>query len=118
MNFLKTAFWVVLAVALALFAKANWIYVPVKLWGDTILETRLPILIIIAFLLGLLPTWIWGSVTKWHMRRKLHSAQRALENNIVSQQTAPLPAVSGGTVSGAERPALLSTTPSADSDPS
>ncbi len=85
MNFLKTAFWVIIAVALALFAKANWAiapsysgYVPVKLWGDIILETRLPVLIVVAFLLGLLPTWLWGRACRWQLQRKLSSAERAL----------------------------------------
>lgn len=94
MNSLRTAFWVIIAVALALFTKANWImapnysgYVPVKLWGDLILETRLPVLIIAAFLLGLVPTWLWARAVKWQMRRRLASAERALANSVAS--TAP-----------------------------
>ena len=93
MNFLKTAFWVIVAVALALFTKANWIvaptysgYVPVKLWGDVILETRLPVLIIAAFLLGLVPMWLWARSTKWQIKRKLNSTERALASSIASQQ--------------------------------
>ncbi|MBB6124741.1 LapA family protein [Sphingobium subterraneum] len=85
MNFLKTAFWVILAVALALFAKANWTvpptysgYIPVKLWDDIIIETRLPILILAAFLIGLVPMWILARTSRWSMRRKLDSAERAL----------------------------------------
>lgn len=93
MNFLRTAFWVVIAVALALFTKANWVvaptysgYVPIKLWDGLILETRLPVLIIAAFLLGLLPTWLWAWAIKWHMHRKLASAERALASSIATQQ--------------------------------
>ena len=89
MNFLKTAFWVIIAVALALFTKANWAiapsysgYVPVKLWDDIILETRLPVLIVIAFLLGLLPTWLWGRACRWSLQRKLTSAERALASTV------------------------------------
>lgn len=92
MNFVRTAFWVTVAVALALFAKANWIvaptysgYVPVKLWGDIIIETRLPVLIVLAFLLGLVPTWLWARAVKWQLRRKLASAERALESCIQGQ---------------------------------
>lgn len=95
MNLLRTIFWVIVAVALALFTKANWIvaptysgYVPVKLWGDIVLETRLPVLIIAAFLLGLVPTWLWARAMKWQMRRKLSSVQRALASNIASHQQA------------------------------
>ncbi len=93
MNFLRTAFWVIVAVALALFAKANWAiapsysgYVPVKLWGDLILETRLPVLIIVAFLLGLVPTWLWARAIRWQMKRKLASTERALANTMASSQ--------------------------------
>lgn len=89
MNFLRTAFWVIVAVALALFTKANWAvaptysgYVPVKLWGDIILETRLPLLIIAAFLLGMVPTWLWSRAMKWQMQRKLASAERALASSL------------------------------------
>lgn len=88
MSFLRTAFWVIIAVALALFAKANWAvaptysgYVPVKLWDDIILETRLPVLILGAFLLGLIPTWLWARAMKWQMKRKLASTERALASS-------------------------------------
>ncbi len=90
MNFLKTAFWVIIAVALALFTKANWDAatplvpgrVAIKLWGESVLEMRLPVLILTAFLLGLLPTWLWARTVKWQMRRKLASAERALASTM------------------------------------
>lgn len=93
MNFLRTAFWVVVAVALALFAKANWVvapsysgYVPVKLWGDIVLDTRLPVLIVAAFLLGLIPTWLWARAMRWQMQRRLASTERALASTVMAQQ--------------------------------
>lgn len=96
MQFLKTAFWVILAVALALFAKANWVvaptysgYVPVKLWGEIILEMRLPVLIVGAFLLGLLPMWIIARAGRWALRRKLESAERALASALGGGEAAP-----------------------------
>lgn len=99
MQLLRTIFWVIVAVALALFTKANWEAaaplvpgrVAVKLWGDAIMETRLPVLILSAFLLGLVPTWAWGCAVKWRMRRRLASTERALES-MSAQQTSPEPA--------------------------
>ncbi|MFO1261445.1 MAG: lipopolysaccharide assembly protein LapA domain-containing protein [Sphingomonadaceae bacterium] len=96
MQLLKTIFWVVIAVALALFTKANWEAaapvipgrVAVKLWGDAVMETRLPVLILWAFLLGLVPTWAWGRAVKWRLRRRLSSAERALES-VTAQQRSP-----------------------------
>ncbi|MEO8724260.1 MAG: LapA family protein [Sphingobium sp.] len=97
MQFIKTAFWVIIAVAIALFTKANWAaapnyagYVPIKLWGDIIIETRLPILLIAAFLLGLLPMWIFARATRWSMRRKLDSAERALASTITPTPVEPM----------------------------
>lgn len=87
MQFLKTAFWVVLAVAVALFCKANYVPVTVKLWGDLVMETKLPVLIVGAFLFGALPFWIFARATRWRMRKRLQSAERAL-----ASATAPIPA--------------------------
>ncbi len=100
MQFLRTAIWVVLAVAVALFAKANWYIapsysgrVPVKLIGDAILEVRLPLLIVGAFLLGLVPMWLIARVNRWRMERRLHTTEQALAANAAalsaSSPTAP-----------------------------
>ncbi|MCE7797026.1 hypothetical protein LWE61_10695 [Sphingobium sufflavum] len=94
MQFLKTAIWVILAVAIALFSKANWDIqpsytgrVPIKLWEDWILLVRLPVLIVSAFLLGLLPMWIFSRVARWRIRRRLQNAELAL-----AATTSPCPA--------------------------
>lgn len=113
MQVLKTIFWVVVAVALALFTKANWEAaapvvpgrVAVKLWGDAIMETRLPVLILAAFLLGLLPTWAWGRTVKWRLRRKLTSAERALESITLQQRPAdPQPVTASSPAVPLEQP--------------
>lgn len=78
MQFLRTAFWVVIAVALAFFCMANYVPVTVRLWGDLVMETKLPVLLIAAFLLGALPFWIMARATRWRMRRRLSTTERAL----------------------------------------
>lgn len=78
MQFLRTAFWVVIAVALAFFCMANYVPVTVRLWGDMVMETKLPVLLIGAFLLGALPFWVMARATRWRMRRRLDSTERAL----------------------------------------
>lgn len=101
MQFLKTALWVIFAVAIALFSKANWDIqpsytgrVPIKLWEDWILLVRLPVLIIAAFLLGLLPMWIFSRVARWRIRRRLLNAEQALAATTPppSPATEPAPA--------------------------
>ncbi|HEX7872275.1 MAG TPA: LapA family protein [Sphingobium sp.] len=97
MQFLKTASWVILAVAIALFSKANWDIqpsysgrVPIKLWDDWILLIRLPVLIVSAFLLGLLPMWIFARVSRWSIRRRLQNAEQALAASTTPPAPAPV----------------------------
>ncbi len=78
MQFLKTLFWVLIAVGAMLFAFNNWNIVTVNLWDGLQLDTRLPILLIGAFLIGLLPTMLLHRATRWSMRRKLSTMERAL----------------------------------------
>ena len=71
MHFLKTLFWVLVAVVVALFAKANWATVTVKLWGDIVADVRLPLLLLLAFAIGWLPTWIISRARIWSLNRRI-----------------------------------------------
>jgi uncharacterized integral membrane protein len=71
MQFLKTLFWIALTVVLVLFAKANWNAVTLKLWGGLEADVKLPILVLAAFLLGFLPTFIVYRARLWSLRRRL-----------------------------------------------
>lgn len=81
MQIIRTIVWIVIAVALALFSLANWQTVEVRIWEGLVLETKLPALVIVAFLLGLLPTWLLHKVTRWRMGRRISS----LESTIAAQ---------------------------------
>ena len=71
MQFLKTLFWVILAVVLVLFARANWESVTLNLWGGLQADVKLPALVIFAFLAGFLPTFIIYRARVWSLRRRL-----------------------------------------------
>jgi lipopolysaccharide assembly protein A len=72
MQFLKTLFWVVVAVALVLFASANWDRLAtVDLWGGLQADVKLPVLVLGAFLLGFLPTFILYRTRIWSLKRRL-----------------------------------------------
>jgi putative membrane protein len=108
MQFLKTLFWVVLTVILVLFAKANWIAVPLRLWGGLEADVKLPVLVLFAFLLGLLPTLLIYRARLWSLRRRLDPAERSV--TIVSAPSAAKPAVTvGNAPSAGERVATDST---------
>ena len=76
MHFLKTLFWVLLAVILVLFATRNWGDVTLNLWGDIVARIKIPLLVLIAFLLGLVPTWLVMRARLWTVRRRLDAADR------------------------------------------
>ncbi len=71
MQFLKTLFWVVLAVALVVFSVNNWEPVSISLWGGLRMDTKLPVLVIGAFLLGFLPLYLLYRTTLWRLRRRI-----------------------------------------------
>lgn len=72
MQFLKTLFWVLLAVAVVLFASANWnTIVTVDLWGGLQADFKLPVLAIGAFLLGFVPTFLVYRARLWSLTRRL-----------------------------------------------
>ena len=76
MQFLKTLFWVVVAVLAVLFADANWRMVEVKMWGGLVADVKLPILLLFAFLIGLLPTMLILRARIWGLRRRLEAHER------------------------------------------
>jgi lipopolysaccharide assembly protein A len=76
MNFLRTLFWVVVAVSLAIFASRNWGDVTINLWGNLQAEIKLPILLIVIFLIGFLPPFLILRGKLWTLRRRLAIAER------------------------------------------
>lgn len=76
MQFLKTLFWVIVAVLVAIFFRANWTDVTFKLWGETLVDIKLPILVAISFLIGFLPTWLIYRARLWATKRKLEPYER------------------------------------------
>ncbi len=76
MNFLKTLFWVVIAVILAIFATRNWNDVTINLWGNIQADVKLPVLLLLTFLIGFLPPFLILRGRIWALRRKLALAER------------------------------------------
>jgi uncharacterized integral membrane protein len=76
MQFLKTVFWVLVAVLVALFSFRNWFDVTVNLWGDIQADIKLPVLLLIVFLIGFLPTWLILRARIWSHRRRIEAMER------------------------------------------
>jgi uncharacterized integral membrane protein len=76
MQFLKTLFWVLIAVVVVLFATRNWSDVSLSLWSDIQADIKLPVLLLIVFLLGFLPTWLTMRARIWSHRRRIDVMER------------------------------------------
>lgn len=77
MQFLKTLFWILAIVLLALFAKANWSDATLNLWGDIQLDIKIPVLLALAVLAGFLPTFLVQRAKLWALRRRVEANERA-----------------------------------------
>jgi uncharacterized integral membrane protein len=91
MQFLKTLFWVVLAIVLVLFAKANWTQVTLNLWGGLQMDAKLPVLVLLAFLIGFLPTFLILRGRIWGLKRRLEATGPVTVANVPGAGTAAAP---------------------------
>ena len=78
MKTVRTIFWLLVLAALAAFAAANWQPVEVRIWQGLMLDTKLPALVIVAFLLGFLPTWAVYRATRWRLVKRIASLEASL----------------------------------------
>ena len=76
MQFLRIVFWVLLAVLVTLFASRNWSNTTLNLWGDIQADIKIPILLLIAFLFGFLPTWLILRARIWGLDRRIEALDR------------------------------------------
>ena len=106
MQVVRTIVWVLLLIVLLLFSLNNWNPVDVKIWEGLILQTKLPALVLVAFLLGLLPMWLLSKAGKWRLTRRIN----ALENSARANTPSP-PVATATQLEAASPPAPESTLP-------
>jgi putative membrane protein len=107
MQIIRTVIWVLLLVALVLFSLGNWTPVEIKIWEGLILETKLPALVLVSFLLGLLPMWLLSKAGKWRLNRRIN----LLENSVRANTPSPPVATSTQLEAATPPPAPESQTP-------
>lgn len=77
MNFLRTLGWIVLTIVVVVFSIHNWAPVTINLFAGLQADVKLPLLLLIAFLIGFLPLYIYHRAMKWRWRKKLANAAPA-----------------------------------------
>lgn len=81
MRFLKTLLWIIFAIILTVFAFNNWNLVTIDLWAGLQFDTKLPVLVIGAFLLGFLPVWLFHRASRWRFNRRIASLETQLSTS-------------------------------------
>ena len=62
----------------------------VQIWTNIVLETKIPALVIVAFLLGLVPMWLIHRGTKWRLKRRIAGLESAARANATAAATTPV----------------------------
>lgn len=84
MQIIRTIVWVILLIALLLFSFNNWQTVDVKIWEGLILETKLPALVVVSFLLGLVPMWLLHRTGRWRLNRRINALESSARAPVVA----------------------------------
>ncbi len=95
MQIVRTVVWVLLLVALLIFSVANWEpAVTVNIWENLVVETKIPAIVIVSFLIGFVPMWLLQRGMKWHYRRRISSLENAVRVASETPAPSPVPATS------------------------
>jgi putative membrane protein len=101
MQIVRTIVWVLLLVVLLIFSINNWNPVEVKIWEGLVLETKIPALVVISFLIGLIPMWLLHRGKTFYLQRRIGSLETAARTAAV---TPVAPAVAADPVVAPEHP--------------
>jgi len=107
MQIVRTIVWVLLLVVLLIFSINNWSPVEVKIWEGLVLETKIPALVVISVLLGLVPMWLLHRVTAYSARRKISSLETAARTVAVTPAAPPRDPAAIAAEQAAENPGPL-----------
>lgn len=93
MQFLKTLFWALLVGVVVAFALNNMTMVPLKLWGSLYADVNLPLLLLLMFLAGFLPTFVAYRLSRWRLRQRVATTERALADlrRVEATPVTPMP---------------------------
>jgi uncharacterized integral membrane protein len=88
---LRTIIWVLAALAFVVFAAYNWQPVELTLWQNLVLETKVPVLALLAFAAGFLPMWAVHRSVTWGQNRRIRTLENSLKNTALAHRAVPSP---------------------------
>ncbi|MBX7493358.1 DUF1049 domain-containing protein [Qipengyuania sp. 1NDW9] len=80
MQIVRTILWILLLVGVLAFSFGNWDrQIDVRIWPGIVWDTRVPALVIVSFILGLLPMWIYHRGVRWRQSRRITALETATQ---------------------------------------
>lgn len=112
MKILRTIIWVLAAAAFLIFAIYNWQAVELTLWQNLVLETKVPVLVLLAFALGFVPLYAYHLSVKWALSRRVRTLENSLKHSAAvrqheaekTAQAEPAPALAADSDGGSDDP--------------
>jgi hypothetical protein len=83
---LRTILWVLGAFVFLIFAIYNWKPAELTLWQNLVLETKLPVMVLLAFALGFLPLYAYHRSVTWGMSRRIRTLENSLKQAALARQ--------------------------------
>jgi uncharacterized integral membrane protein len=90
---LRTIIWVLVAIGFLIFAIYNWQPVELTLWQNVVLETKVPVLALLAFIAGFLPMWAYHRSVAWGLNRRVRALETSLKNAAMARPAEAAPVV-------------------------
>lgn len=86
MQIMRTLVWILILALVLVFSWANWDErVTVNIWNNLVWDTRLPALVIVSFLLGHLPMWLYSRGQRWSLKRRIRSLEQAVKSSVIAR---------------------------------
>lgn len=86
MKILRTMLWILAAVGFLIFAIYNWQTVELTLWQNLVLETKVPVLVMLAFVAGFVPMWGVHRSVMWRQSRRIRALENSLKNTAYTRE--------------------------------
>jgi hypothetical protein len=83
---LRTILWILAAFGFLIFAIYNWQPVELTLWQNLVLETKVPVLALLAFAAGFVPMWALHRSVTWGLNRRIRALETSLKNAAMARQ--------------------------------
>ena len=118
MQIVRTLLWILLLVGVLAFSFGNWDkQIDVRIWPGIVWDTRVPALVIVSFLIGIVPMWLYHRGVRWRQERRISALEQATTTMAGNKAVASAPAETAATPVAAPAPDTASAEPSNPVDP-